>query len=68
MRLGICALILLLVQRVSLAHVPGSEQTVLERIGHQFFGSHHLPVSILIAVLAVLAIRQYLKRSSDASE
>ncbi len=68
MRLAISALILLLVQRVSLAHVPGSEQTVLERIGHQFIGLHHLPISILIAVLAVLAIRQYLKRSSNASE
>ncbi|MDJ0918025.1 MAG: hypothetical protein QNJ05_09690 [Woeseiaceae bacterium] len=68
MRLGISALILLLVQRVSLAHVPGSEQTVLERIGHQFFGAHHLPISILIAVVAVLAVRQYLKRSSNASE
>lgn len=51
-----------------MAHVPGSEQTVLERIGHQFFGSHHLPISILIAVIAIVAIRQYLKRSSDTSK
>ena len=68
MRLGISALILLLGQRVAMAHVPGSEQTVLERIGHQFVGAHHLPISILIAVLVIVAIRQYLKRSSDVSK
>ena len=68
MRLGISALILLLGQRVAMAHVPGSEQSVLERIGHQFVGAHHLPISILIAVLAIIVIRRYLKRSSDASE
>lgn len=68
MRLGLSALFLLLAQQVAMAHVPGSEQTVLERIGHQFFGSHHLPISILIAVIAVIAIRQYLKRSSDTTK
>ena len=68
MRLGISALILLLGQRVAMAHVPGSEQSILERIGHQFVGAHHLPISILIAVLAIIVIRRYLKRSSDVSE
>lgn len=68
MRLGISALILLLVQRVSMAHVPGSEKTVLESIGHQFLGAHHLPISILIAVIAIVVVRQYLKRSSDISK
>ena len=67
MRLGISALILLLVQRVSMAHVPGSEQTVLERIGHQFLGAHHLPISIIIAVLAIVVIRQFLKRGQNVS-
>ena len=68
MKLGLSALFLLLVQGVAMAHVQGSEHSFLERIGHQFFGSHHLPISILIAVLAVVAIRHYLKRSSDVSK
>lgn len=67
MRLGISAVILLLLQRVSMAHVPGSEKTVLESIEHQFLGAHHLPITILIAVIAIVVIRQYLKRSSDTS-
>ena len=65
MRVSIIALFLLLVQRVSLAHVPGSEQSLLERVGHQFTGLHHLPFLVLLAVLAILVTRHYLTRRSS---
>ena len=57
MRLSFGALPVLLAQGVSLAHVPGSEQTVVESMHHQLFGLHHLPMTALLLIVAVALFR-----------
>lgn len=68
MRSSITALLLLLVTNVSLAHVPGSEQTILEKIEHQLVGLHHLPMTALLIIAVVLLVRSYRKRISSESK
>lgn len=62
MRPSIALFILLLAQQAAVAHVPGSEQTLLETINHQLFGPHHLPMiaalTLVIVVLAGLGIHK----------
>ena len=62
MRPSIAVFSLLLAQQAAVAHVPGSEQTLLETINHQLFSPHHLPITVALtvvaAVLAALAIHK----------
>ncbi len=43
------------------AHPLGPEQSLLDQLGHQLIGAHHLPL-LLIAVVAVVAVGRLLRR------
>lgn len=56
MRLLITIALLLAAPMASLAHVPGSEQTLAQTMSHQLIGLHHLPMmALLIALVWLLA-------------
>ena len=53
MRPSIAVVMLLLAQQAAVAHVPGSEQTLVETVNHQLFSPHHLPFTLVLTVVAV---------------
>lgn len=50
---------------VSLAHVPGGDESLLTSISHVVFGAHHLPAILLLAgFLGVVTLAIYKGRSA----
>ena len=54
MRPSIALALLLLAQQAAVAHVPGSEQSLVEAINHQLFSPQHLPITVALTVAATV--------------
>lgn len=46
--------ILLAFAAPALAHVSAVDQSIAESVNHQFFGPHHLPVTLLLLVFLIV--------------
>jgi hypothetical protein len=57
MRKTTCVLLLTAVTGTAMAHT--GEGPVLAALSHQIIGSHHLPFSILLIAVAILAIHRW---------
>lgn len=44
------------------AHPLGAETSLVEQLGHQLLGAHHLPLLLLVTAVAVLAAGRLLRR------
>lgn len=50
---------------VSMAHVPGADESLFTSISHVVFGAHHLPALLLLAgFLGVVTFAIYKRRST----
>ena len=58
---SLLALVVLGAAGIAAAHPLGPEQGLLDQLGHQLLGSHHLPL-LLIIVAGLLAARGLLRR------
>ena len=47
---------------VAAAHPLGSEQSLLDQLGHQVLGAHHLPLLLVLIVAGAFAVRGLLRR------
>lgn len=39
------------------AHTLAGDESLVVRLGHQLLGSHHLPLTILLVIVGVIAVR-----------
>lgn len=46
------------------AHEVAGDASVLQRIGHEFVGLHHLPVTITLVVACILLYRMHSGKAS----
>ena len=46
------------------AHETAGDASIVERLGHEIFGLHHLPVSIILVVACVLLYRMRARKAS----
>ena len=49
---------------VASAHTSASEDGLISQLLHQFLGLHHLPITALIVVGGILALRAWYKKST----
>jgi len=56
--------VLLAMAPVASAHTAPSEDGLVSQLVHQLLGWHHLPLTLLILVVGLLALRVWHKKSS----
>ena len=56
--------VLLALTPVASAHTTASEDGLATQLMHQFLGLHHMPVTALILVGGVLAVRAWYRKST----
>lgn len=49
--------ILLVLAAPAIAHVSPRDQSIAESVNHQIFSLHHLPVTLLLLVILIVAAR-----------
>jgi hydrogenase/urease accessory protein HupE len=64
MRKYLTAFLLMAMTPVASAHTAPSEDGLVSQLAHQLLGWHHLPLTLLILVVGVLALRVWYKKSS----
>ena len=43
------------------AHTLAGDESLVVRLGHQLLGSHHLPLTVLLVIVGVIALSQVRK-------
>jgi spore maturation protein SpmA len=50
---------------IAVAHTLGSDHSLAERMSHQLLGSHHLPLTILLIVVGVVALWTFYRKVAE---
>lgn len=64
MRKYLTLFVLMAMAPVASAHTAPSEDGLVSQLVHQLLGMHHLPLTVLVLVAGLLALRVWYKKSS----
>lgn len=67
MRLISCLFFIFGATNIAVAHTLGSDHSLAERLSHQVLGSHHLPLTILLIVVGIVALWSYYRKVTQGN-
>jgi len=65
MRLISCLFFIFGATNIAVGHTLGSDHSLAERMSHQLLGSHHLPLTVLLIVVGVVALWTFYRKTTQ---